>query len=170
MIAGRTSEIDSRVRMRVTSETPARLPEPRHRALTVSESILAYGSNLATSRLLGLPTDLRFLIWEYTFGGNIVALYGQNQSPTHCILDHTNSIISDIDEPQHPKTMKNSVGLLQPYQRNLSEAPAYQNKLKVLAALQSCRTMSVSHLRECKKRHWQNTMKTLRRNPAFVLP
>lgn len=120
------------------------LPQARPRALSISKSEHPprnVAPILPGNRLLSLPPEIRLLIWEYAFGGNLIAIYRNSNRLTHGLLDDVNSRVTERDIPLNPLTIRNAANLLpgSPYEGD-DNSPR-PNRLKLLALLQSCRLM-----------------------------
>jgi hypothetical protein len=132
-----------------SEHAPARLgygyPTPtRPRALTFTKDGVPQrpgALSYSKSRLLSLPAEIRMLIWEYTFGGNLIAIYlYKKRSVAHGLIDETNSHITQEDLPVHIDSIRQAVNLPGTADGN-GKRPPRPNSLGVLAALRTCRTM-----------------------------
>lgn len=120
----------------------ALLPPVRPRALTISKDGYSEGSispKFSESRLLSLPPEIRLLIWEWAFGGNLIALYRDDDRLTHGLLCDTNSQVPGRDIPLDTGTIRNAVMQLPGSPPKPFKNPPRPIKLRALALLQSCR-------------------------------
>jgi hypothetical protein len=133
-----------------SEHAPARLgygytTPTRPRALTFTKDGFPQrpgASSDSKSRLLSLLAEIRILIWEYTFGGNLIAIYlHKKRRVAHGLVDETNSQITQEDLPFHIDSIRTAVDLPSTTDGN-SKRPTRSNRLGVLAALRTCRTMS----------------------------
>jgi hypothetical protein len=123
---------------------PTRLPQNRPRALTFTGNGVSRRSETLyqpKSRLLNLPAEIRLLIWEFAFGGNLVViLFNKKGRVTHGLVDQKNSQITQGDLPVDISSICDVVDTPGSAGQN-SERPPHPNKLGVMAALRTCRTM-----------------------------
>lgn len=112
-------------------------PQARTRRLSASEG----EQPIPRGRLLSLPAELRLMIWEYTFGGNCIALYRNEGRLVHTLLDESNSQEPARDFPVQPGTIKDALGLSRSKQLKHGDKLYRPSTLGVLAVLQSCRSM-----------------------------
>jgi hypothetical protein len=90
---------------------------------------------------MSLPAEIRLLIWEYTFGNHLIAIYIQKKGRvTHGLVDETNSRITQEDLPVHLESIRGAV-VMPGTADGTNERSPHSNKLGVLAALRTCRTM-----------------------------
>ena len=120
-----------------------RLPGKRPRALTFTADGVPRRSGTSSQpkcRLLNLPAEIRLLIWEFAFGGNLVAIFFNKKGRVaHCLVDATNSQITQEDLPVDISSICEAVDT--PDTAGHSERPSHPTKLGVMAALRTCRTM-----------------------------
>jgi hypothetical protein len=126
------------------SNAPEPLPRVRPRRISISRAQYPQSRNSATSpqsRLLGLPVELRLLIWEHAFGGNVVALYRDRNRLTHTLLDDTNSHTTKRHLTVSDITIQDAVMLLPENSKMRVKESTHSSKLAVIPLLQSCRAM-----------------------------
>jgi hypothetical protein len=126
------------------SRVPTRLPQNRPRALTFTGDGVPrrFGAlHKPKSRLLNLPAEIRLLIWEFAFGGNLVTIYFNKKGRVaHSLIDERNSWITQEDLPVDKASIRHAVDMLGTPGQNSEQSP-HPNKLGVMAALRTCRTM-----------------------------
>ena len=132
------------------SRVPTRLPQNRPRALTFTGDGVPRRSGASyqpKSRLLNLPAEIRLLIWELAFGGNLVAIYFNKKGRVaHSLVDDTNCRITHEDLPVDIASIRHAVHMPGTASQ-ISEWSPHPNKLEVMAALRTCRTMlAASHV------------------------
>ena len=81
---------------RLTRATDGNNPFPtnRFRRYTLSQAKrMQLGIPPASPRctLSSLPSEVRVMIWDYTFGGNLIVLYRGRRHLTHTLLGENNS-------------------------------------------------------------------------------
>lgn len=119
------------------------LPRERHRKLSMSSTVMPIGfySTSQRTKLLTLPAEVRFLIWEHVFGGHLIALYRDNRRLTHTLLNDKNSRIGAANIPVNIDSIHTELTLLARHPHNKAKKVTRVHKLRALAALQSCRSM-----------------------------
>lgn len=126
------------------TSTAKQLPPKRSRRHTSTKAIrmqLGMPSASSESKLLSLPTEVRFLIWQYTFGGNLIALYRVRRRLTHTLLGDHNSQATIGHVAITPESIKRALEQLPGTTRENPKEITSSKKLRVLAPLQSCRSM-----------------------------
>lgn len=92
------------------------------------------------SKLLSLPPEIRLLIWEYTVGGNFIAIYFLDGYLAHGLLDETNTLLPGKDVPLRYDTMMDMLSHLpgDPYENDIRPRPRRHN---FLSLFRTCRLM-----------------------------
>jgi len=85
--------------------------------------------------LLSLPAEVRVMIWDYTFGGNLVVLYRGRRHLTHTRLGDNNSQVTTQDVAITPETIDRALKQLPGTTRVNPKRITSSNKLKGLAQL-----------------------------------
>jgi hypothetical protein len=111
---------------------------------TTSPSQTDTSSPLLNNPLLSLPAEIRALIWEHAFGGNLIAIFRDNGRLTHTLLDESNSQVCISDVPVQLETIRAAVTPLQKNTTRRGKRLQQSTKLNMLASLQCCRTMHVA--------------------------
>jgi hypothetical protein len=86
---------------------------------------------------LNLPAEVRVVVWELTFGGHIIGMFGNEDGRlTHALIDDGNSKFVPEDAPVTLDSIRKEVKVLYGFSK-----PRPKKTLRVLAALISCRSM-----------------------------
>lgn len=125
---------------RYQTESLKRLPEPRMGRLSDFQGQATSNPKPPSNSNPELPVEIRIMIWQYAFGGKLIAVYREHGHLTHTLIDQTNSYDITEGDAVTPMSIQESLERLPNDSRNQKRSPR-ATTLGVLGSLRSCRTM-----------------------------